>query len=108
MTPLFMIAVAALLGVFVLFAIQTHPLQAVTVDPFAAPHRPRDPASDTVSGDSMSRTAPPARANGGEWQVRMLTDLSEVETLLDRLEACGVTTREVNTIGEEGFAVRWK
>ena len=107
MTPFFLITVAALLSALVVAAIQTNPLQAGTVDPFAPPARPRESASDTISDDPMTRTSLPDRGAGSRWHVRTLTDLSEVECLLDRLEACGVTTREVDTIGEEGFAVRW-
>ena len=108
MTPLIFLAAAALLTAFALLAVQTQALPAGTVDPFAAPPRPRDPASDTVANDALTRTAPPAHRAASEWNVRTLTDLSEVERLLDRLEASGVTVREVHTIGEEGFAVRWK
>lgn len=108
MTPLFLVAAAALLTAFVLYAIQTTPLPAGTVDPFCSPPRHRDPASDTVANDAMTRTAPPAARTQGEWNVRALSDLGEVERFLDRLESCGVLVREVNTIGEEGFAVRWK
>ena len=108
MTPLFLLAAVSLLTAFALFAMQTHAVPAGTVDPFASPARPRDPASDTVANDAMTRTAPPARRAATEWNVRTLADLNEVELFLDRLEACGVIIREVNTIGEEGFAVRWK
>ena len=108
MTPLILLAAATLLTALAALAVQTQALPAGTVDPFAAPARPRDPASDTITSDAMTRTAPPVQRSQSEWNVRTLTTLSEVETLLDRLEACGVTVREVNTIGAEGFAVRWK
>ena len=105
MTPLLVIVAASLLGTVVLLAIQAHALPAGTVDPFAAP--PRDASSDTVAS-ALTRTAPPAARPAGEWHTRVVTSLREVETLLDYLEACGVATRAVDTIGEEGFAVRWQ
>ena len=47
---------------------------------------------------------PPVR----EWQTATLTNLREVEDLLDALEAQGVKEREVVAIGDTTFAVRWR
>jgi hypothetical protein len=42
------------------------------------------------------------------WQSKTLSNLREVEDLLDGLEACGVKESEVQILGESTFAVRWR
>ena len=47
--------------------------------------------------------APPAA-----WQIATASSLGEVEDILDSLEAHGVTEREVVTLQNNMFAVRWR
>jgi hypothetical protein len=42
------------------------------------------------------------------WQTTTLHKLCEVEDLLDYLEANRFHTREVHTLGNNVFCVRWK
>jgi hypothetical protein len=42
------------------------------------------------------------------WHVATLASLNQVEDLLDRLEAGGVTEREVVALEDNLFAVRWR
>lgn len=71
-----------------------------TVYPFA-PSTP-DPVADTVAA-----AADTVFADDG-WQVATLTSLSEVEDLLDSLEARHFAQREVRTLGNNCFRVRWR
>ena len=71
-----------------------------TVFPFA-PTTP-DPVADTVAA-----AADTVFADDG-WQVATLHSLSEVEDLLDSLEARHVAQREVRTLGNSTFRVRWR
>lgn len=75
-----------------------------TVNPFTEPTI-ADPTAETLphSSDVAQTTAP-----GKPWQTRTLTNLWQVEDLLDNLEACGVEEREVHILGESTFAVRWR
>ena len=43
-----------------------------------------------------------------EWHMATLHSLTEVEDLLDSLEAHGIATREVTAVNSGTFAVRWK
>jgi hypothetical protein len=71
-----------------------------TVYPFA-PVKPT--AADTIT----SVAADTVFADEG-WSVATLTRLSEVEDLLDSLEAHGIREREVRVMGNSSFRVRWK
>jgi hypothetical protein len=73
---------------------------AGTVYPFA-PTAP-DPVADTVAV-----AADTVFADDG-WQVATLTSLSEVEDLLDSLEVRHIAQREVKTLGNSTFRVRWR
>ena len=110
MTILFPLALVTIVTLFTLsvlavVASRHAVLQPTTVDPFSAP-RISDPSSDTLAGWSeMVKTVltPP-----NDWHVTTLHNLSEVEDLLDSLEAHGIHHREVVTLSEDCFAVRWK
>jgi len=66
-----------------------------------------DPGADTMPTNcSLSKTSPPM--NSPEWRVKTVSTLSQVEDLLDSLEAHGVAHREVLAIGNNVFAVRWR
>jgi len=79
-------------------------LHPATVDPFVP--GVADPASDTIANDqAMVQTV---LAPAHDWQVATFADLSQVEDLLDSLEAHGVMTREVIVVTDNCFAVRWK
>ncbi len=43
-----------------------------------------------------------------EWQVSVVASLRDAEEMLDRLENCGVVERELETLGHNRFAVRWR
>lgn len=65
-----------------------------------------DPSNDTLCGAVNMTVYPPALP--GEWQTLQLSSLHEVEQTLDSLENHGVLNREVVTMGNDCFAVRWK
>ena len=44
----------------------------------------------------------------GEWTLTTRTSLTQVEDLLDWLEAQGVSEREVLVLGDNSFAIRWR
>jgi hypothetical protein len=76
-----------------------------TVNPFAG-STATDPAADTLSTSSeVEKTTPPL---GVAWQTKTLTNLRQVEDLLDCLEAHGVHERDVQILGESTFLVRWR
>jgi len=76
------------------------------LQPAAYPFAPgsADPAADTLVGQGQIETV----FSEPQWTSLTLSSLSEVETLLDRLEACRVPHREVITMGNAAFCVRWK
>ena len=63
-----------------------------------------DPADTLPLTASVDVTPAPTVA----WQVATLADLGQVEDLLDSLEAHGITEREVVTLQNNLFAVRWR
>lgn len=100
-------AAASIVTLVVLYAVatRTDAVPAGVVDPFQ-PTVGSDPSADTLpTGCAMSKTTPPASA---DWQVATLTNLSQVEDLLDSLEANGFAEREVLALGNSSFAVRWR
>jgi hypothetical protein len=64
-----------------------------------------DPSADTLCGEAMTRTQ---FAQSAGWKFVTLTNLREVEDLLDSLEAARVNEREVHTLDSSSFAVRWR
>jgi hypothetical protein len=50
---------------------------------------------------------PPAEQQDN-WQVLTVASLSDAERLLDHLEACGSSERELVILGDSSFAVRWR
>jgi hypothetical protein len=96
------IATVTLCGVLYMFAVRTAPkLQPATVYPFAPGSS--DPSADTLCGQA----APTVLVDDG-WTVATLNRLCDVEDLLDSLEAHGITEREMETVGNAQFLVRWK
>jgi hypothetical protein len=86
-------------------ATRTDAVPAGVVDPFQ-PATGSDPSIDTLpTGCPRSKLDPPTAT---DWQVATLTNLSQVEDLLDCLEANGFAQREVLTLGNSSFAVRWR
>lgn len=73
--------------------------KAGTVYPFA-PVVPT--AADTIAAEVDTVF------NDDGWTVITLTSLSDVEDLLDSLEAQKVAQREVRVMGNRSFRVRWK
>lgn len=77
-------------------------LRPVPIGPFAP--GTADPSADTLSGQVQVSTVFAA----DDWQTVTLSRLTEVEDLLDTLEAHHVTEREVQTLGNAAFRVRWR
>jgi hypothetical protein len=80
-------------------------LQPVTVDAF------NFPARSLSSADTISASAPTAQTTfnqQSDWQTVTVHHLGDVTDLLDYLENHGVQTREVVTLDNNCFAVRWK
>jgi hypothetical protein len=94
---------ALLCGILYMLAVRTAPqLRPATVFPFAPGSA--NPADDTL--DAQAHT-PTVLADDG-WKVATLHRLCDVEDLLDSLEAHGIAEREVQTMGNAEFRVRWK
>jgi hypothetical protein len=65
----------------------------------------KDDLTDTLPlSASVEVTPPPAL----EWHSATVATLSDVEDLLDCLEANGVSEREVVSVQSNLFAVRWR
>lgn len=103
---LFGTAVAALGLGWAAVATATRPslFSPETVNPFDAVGS-SDPSSDTLCSEALTRTQ---FAQSSGWKLVTLTNLREVEDLLDCLEASSVNEREVHTLGGSSFAVRWR
>ncbi|HET6573061.1 MAG TPA: hypothetical protein VFG68_05630 [Fimbriiglobus sp.] len=67
---------------------------------------PLKTASSGTLPISTSVDVTPAPA--ANWHVATLANLSQVEDLLDCLEARGIAEREVVTLENDLFAVRWR
>lgn len=50
----------------------------------------------------------PCQGAVGEWQMTVVCSLKDAEEMLDRLENCGVVERDLETLGNNRFAVKWK
>ena len=86
--------------------ILSHPrqLQAETVSPFDAVGS-AEPSEDTLCNQAVVQTA---FAQNAGWKLVTLGNLRDVEDLLDCLESSRVAEREVHTLGNSSFAVRWR
>lgn len=105
--PMLLVSVVAIVSMAALYAVATrNVLQPATVEPFAIPAG-HDPSADTLptTGSALLKTAQPAT---GEWKVTTIHNLTQVEDFLDSLEAHGVTEREILTLGDSTFAIRWR
>lgn len=65
-----------------------------------------DPAADTLEGGVAYKVYPASKA--GEWQILTCDSLRDVEDALDNLENNGILERDVVTLANNCFAVRWK
>jgi hypothetical protein len=80
-------------------------LEPGTVNPFTSPTT-SDPTAETLAAASeLVKTSAPI---GRSWQSKTLTNLRQVEDLLDSLESHGIEEREVQILGESSFSVRWR
>jgi hypothetical protein len=80
-------------------------LQPATVDAFNFPARPLS------SADTIAASAPTAQTTftqQSDWQTVTVHHLGDVTDLLDYLENHGVQTKEVVTLDNDRFSVRWK
>jgi hypothetical protein len=89
------------LTVLCVVAVRPVELQPGTVGPFEAPDL-ADPAADTMAGGRSEATL------AGDWHEVTLNKLSDVENLLDSLEAQSVAHREMSIVGNDKFLVRWR
>ena len=98
--------IAAAIGLGFLAVIVTRPtlFQATVAHPFDAVGT-SDPAADTLSSEAILQTT--FGLNTG-WKLVTLNRLSDVEDLLDSLESSHIAEREVHTLGNSSFAVRWR
>ena len=98
--------IAAALGFGALAVVATRPslFQPGTVNPFDRVGT-ADPSEDTLCGQAVEQTV--FVQNAG-WKLRTLNNLRDVEDLLDCLESSSVAEREVHTLGNSSFAVRWR
>ena len=78
--------------------------QPETVNPFNDVGS-ANPSEDTLCCEAAVQTT--FVQNAG-WKLVTLTNLREVEDLLDCLESSRVVEREVHTLGNSSFAVRWR
>ena len=82
-------------------------LQPADASPFNL-SQPAVSCSDTLDGCSALSQTPAPMSRQFPWQVISLNSLNDVEAFLDRLEAHGFAEREVRTLGNASFAVRWR
>lgn len=78
--------------------------QAETVNPFDVVGS-AEPSEDTLCNEAVVQTA---FAQSAGWKLVTLGNLRDVEDLLDCLESSRVVEREVHTLGNSSFAVRWR
>ncbi len=71
-----------------------------------------EPAFDLAGADTLIGAGAMVQTvispQKSEWHTATLHSLTEVEDLLDSLEAHGIATREVTAVNSGTFAVRWK
>lgn len=102
MLTLSLFAVVSVASTILAVAVANDPsLSPATVNPFAGPTA-ADPTAETLA----SAAADPTLA--GDWKRAELHSLSEVEELLDLLEARRVRQREMDVVNNDTFVVRWR
>jgi hypothetical protein len=100
-----LVTLAAAMAAVCVMMTQTPVAESAVASPFSAGSR-NDPSADTLEGGTAYRVFPLAQP--GEWQIATCDSLAEVEDMLDSLENHGVTHREMLTLSNSCFAVRWK
>ena len=83
---------------------RTNPFRAERVSPFITLDCAHA-SEDTLSCEADVKTVFPPDAG---WNVVALSNLRDVEDLLDSLEARCVADRELHALGNSKFAVRWR
>lgn len=96
MIPILLLAA----GVVAVAGVVAMSQKAGTVYPFA-------PVAPPTAADTIAAEVDTVFTDDG-WTVITLTSLSEVEDLLDSLEAQKVAQREMRVMGNSSFRVRWK
>lgn len=95
--------VVALCGALYVTAVQASPVLApAAIGPFAP--GTSDPTADTMTSQAHMNTV----FTDGGWNSVTLNRLCDVEDFLDQLEAHNVAEREMVTLNDTAFAVRWK
>ena len=99
--PTAILTAAAVMSLVALYAVRAGVFAPV------AEAGPSLTSADTVIGaGELVRTVISPRQP--EWHTATLHSLTEVENLLDSLEAHGIASREVQVVNGGTFAVRWK
>jgi hypothetical protein len=98
-----MLTISLLAGCAILAAVvvHEHDLLPATVNPFGG-NTVTDPTAETLASGSADPTL------AGDWKRAELHSLSEVERLLDALEARHVRQREMDVVSDDTFVVRWR
>ena len=97
-------AAALACGIFAVVATRPNLFQPAVASPFDAVGS-ADPSSDTMSCEAVAQTV---FAQSAGWKLVTLNRLCDVEDLLDCLESSRIAEREVHTLGNSSFAVRWR
>lgn len=104
MLPTAVLTAAAVLSLLAVFAVRAGVFAPV---PETSVPGVSDPSSVTLANSSeLVQTVLTPRQP--EWQSTTLHSLTDVEDLLDSLEAHGVVSREVTVVNSGTFAVRWR
>lgn len=98
------VATAIGLGSLGVVATRRRLFQTDTVDPFQKVAT-ADPSQDTLCSEVAT---PTIFAQNSGWKLVTLDNLRAVEDLLDCLESSKIAEREVHTLGNSSFAVRWR
>jgi hypothetical protein len=105
--PLLILSVISTVAMIALYATITQEelLQPVSVNAYDFPVRPLTSADTVACSSAMTKTvfAPPT-----DWQTVTVQHLGDVTDLLDYLENRGIEQKEVVTLANNSFAVRWK
>ena len=105
--PAMMVAFVAvfMLIAAVAVAVRQDVLQPVTVDPFYGTEQGTSSSDTAAMSSEMVQTVLVPKS---EWQSGNFRSLSQVEDMLDTLEAHGFASREVVMLTDDCFTVRWK
>ncbi|MGL6074455.1 MAG: hypothetical protein ACRC8S_09875 [Fimbriiglobus sp.] len=99
-----LLTVLTMIAITVAAMVTTREETLATASPFAP--GTSAPSEDTVGGEQA--IVQTVLVGKSDWQIATLSSLSDVEDMLDSLEAHGIENREVHCLANNVFAVRWK